>query len=185
LDKQDHVVERLGDVVDGAEAVTAQAVHVVGVRGGDEDDRRRARAFLAGEQRRGLEAVHVRHLHVEQDQRELVVERRREHFVAGCRFDKIGVDAGEDAPDRDEVGPVIVGDEDLGAMAENGFHRSHKRLRRGRCRAAARSGRRRQGRARPAAWPRLPRRAVPARWRCRGAGGCAAALARRRGWRRS
>ena len=71
------------DVVDRAELVAAQAVEVGDVDRGDEDDRRLLEARMLVDQARGLEAVHARHVDVEQDHRELVLHQLLQRFA--CR----------------------------------------------------------------------------------------------------
>jgi hypothetical protein len=65
-------IERLGQVVDRAALVAGEQVRGLAVDRGDEDDRHVRGARVPLHQRRGLEPVHARHLHVEQHQRELL-----------------------------------------------------------------------------------------------------------------
>jgi len=74
-------IERLRQVVDAAIFVPARDVGLVAVDRGDEDDRDLSRARVGADQRRGLEAVEVRHLHVEQDDRELVDQQRLQRLA--------------------------------------------------------------------------------------------------------
>ena len=76
LGAQDLGHDRREDVVDRAERIAARRLHLVGVRG-DEDDRRVRRALVLADQRRGLEAVDVGHVDVEQDDRELAPQDLR------------------------------------------------------------------------------------------------------------
>ena len=75
LGTQDGRVERLHQVVDAAALVSREHVRGVALDRRDEDDRDVRGARVALHQRRGLEAVHARHLHVQQHQRELVREQ--------------------------------------------------------------------------------------------------------------
>ena len=72
LGAQDGRVVRLEDVVDGAGRVAAEDVVALLADRGHEDDRHRARALAALDQLGGLEAVHARHLHVEQHDGEVL-----------------------------------------------------------------------------------------------------------------
>src|SRR5436305_538011 len=69
---------------DGAVTVPVQFVLRLAVDGGEEDDRDVARLlpalYLGGD----LEAVHDRHLHVEQDDGELLDEQGAKYLVARC-----------------------------------------------------------------------------------------------------
>ena len=64
-------VERLRQVVDGAGGVAAEGLVRLAVDRGQEDDRDVPRPLAALDVRRGLEAVHAGHLHVEQDERDV------------------------------------------------------------------------------------------------------------------
>ena len=68
-------IERLEDVVDGAELVTAIDVRFAAAQRGEEDDRRFARAFALAHERGGLEAVELGHLHVEQHDGKFMIEQ--------------------------------------------------------------------------------------------------------------
>ena len=67
-------IEGLHQVVDGAHVVAAEDVLCVLGDRGQEEDRDRARPLAVLDQLGGLEAVEPRHLDVEQDRRELVLE---------------------------------------------------------------------------------------------------------------
>jgi hypothetical protein len=72
LDEDRHLVaddlriDRLQQVIDRARLIPAELAAFVGGHGGEEDDRHPARALCAAHQLGQLEAVHARHLHVEQ-----------------------------------------------------------------------------------------------------------------------
>ena len=82
LAAQDLRHDRHVDVIDGAELVALQPVEVGHVHRGDEDDRRLLEARMLVDQRRGLEAVHARHVDVEQDRREVALHQPRERLRA-------------------------------------------------------------------------------------------------------
>lgn len=113
LGQQNDVVDRLGDVVDRAGAIALEAMQVVGGGGGDEDDRRAARGLILGEQRGHLETVHLRHVDVQQDQCELVVQAGCQGRIAGLRLDKVDLHLGQQAAHRHQVGDGVVDDENL------------------------------------------------------------------------
>ena len=66
--------DRREDVVDRAQRVALGGVHLVAERG-DEDDRRLRRLAAAPDHGGRLQPVHVRHVHVEQDDREFLVQQ--------------------------------------------------------------------------------------------------------------
>ena len=60
------------------------------------------------DQLRGLEAVHARHLDVEQDRRELLVEQPPQRLLARRGADEVGVERLEDRLQGEQVlGPVV------------------------------------------------------------------------------
>jgi hypothetical protein len=82
LDEHRHLAaENLRDdgyrnVVDGADLVAAQLIELGDVDGGDEDDRRALEPRMLAHHPRHLEPVHPRHVDVEQDDGEVVFQRR-------------------------------------------------------------------------------------------------------------
>ena len=76
LAAQDLRQDRRQDVVHRAERVALGRLHLVGV-GGDEDDRRVRRLLVLADERRGFQPVDVRHVDVEQDDRELALAAPR------------------------------------------------------------------------------------------------------------
>ena len=64
---------------------------------------------------RGLVAVHVRHLDVEQDEREVFLEQARERLCAGDRGDDRAVERLECDFRGEEVRRHVIDDEDPGA----------------------------------------------------------------------
>src|SRR3954447_24011702 len=83
LRAQDVRVERLEDVVDGARLVPAENMLVVLRDRRHEDDRDVPRSLALLDQRRGFEAVHDRHLNVEQDYRGVLVQQLAQSVFAG------------------------------------------------------------------------------------------------------
>jgi hypothetical protein len=114
------------DVIDGAERIRLGHPGLVAVIGRDENDRRVRGLLAAANQRRGLEAIEPRHVHVEQDQREIVFEHLAQRVVARGRRVEVLLQILEDgAVDEQLVGP-IVDDQDvgpIGALVRQGFGR--------------------------------------------------------------
>jgi hypothetical protein len=115
LAAQDVRHDRREDVVDGAERVATGRVHLVG-EGGDEDDRRVRRLAPRPDELRRLEAVHARHVHVEQDHRALVVEQPAQGLLAGGSGDDVLVQLLEDGPEHHALVEPVVDDEDVRAV---------------------------------------------------------------------
>ena len=84
-------IERLEHVVNGAHRVTLEYVRLLLVDGAEEDDRYRARSLTRLDDLGHLEAVHARHLYVEQNRGEVQNQYLLESF--GSR-----VGANEDLP---------------------------------------------------------------------------------------
>src|SRR4051794_34060664 len=78
-------VERLKEVVDGADRVAAEDLLALLVDGGQEDDRDVLRALALLDQLGGLESVHPRHLDVEQNHGEVVVQQAAQRLLARGR----------------------------------------------------------------------------------------------------
>ena len=105
-----------GDVIDGAERIALRHVMIVVEVGGNEDDGYVRRPAPFADQGRGLEAVHPRHVDVEQDDREVALEHLLQRLLARCGGEQILAEVLEDRPvDQQLVGP-IVDDQDIGAV---------------------------------------------------------------------
>jgi hypothetical protein len=115
LAAQDVGHHRREDVVDGAERIAARGVHLVG-EGGDEDDRRVRRLAARADELGGLQAVHARHVHVEQDHRALVVEEPAQRLLARGRGDDVLVELLEDGAEDHPLVEPVVDDEDVGSV---------------------------------------------------------------------
>ena len=79
-------VQRLVQEVDRAALVALEGVVQLAAGGADEDDRDVPRALGAAHQLGQLEAVHAGHLHVEDRQRELVLQQQRQRLLARARL---------------------------------------------------------------------------------------------------
>ena len=74
----------------------------------DEDDRRRLGALALPDERGRFEAVHPRHVHVEQDDGEILLEQTAQRFLARSGADQILVQLGQHRLVREQlVGPVV------------------------------------------------------------------------------
>ena len=105
--------QRLDQVVDRADLVAAEhRAHLVG-GGGQEDDRRQSRALARVQQARGLEAVDAGHAHVQQDQCEVVLERRAQRFLAGVGEQQPLTEALEQRAQGQQVLRLVVDEKDI------------------------------------------------------------------------
>ena len=106
-------VERLEEVVDGARGVAAEHVPLLLRDRGQEDDRDRPRPFALLDQLCGVEPVETRHLDVEQDAREVLVEERPERLLAGARADEVLIERLQDRAQGDEVLLAVVDEQQV------------------------------------------------------------------------
>jgi hypothetical protein len=109
-------IDRREDVVDRAERVAEAGLHLVGVRG-DEDDRRARRSLVLADQLGGLEAVDVGHVDVEQDRRELGLEDLLQRLRARAGADQVVAEVLENGLEDEELLRQVVDDENAGALA--------------------------------------------------------------------
>src|SRR6266508_2247454 len=113
LGAQDLRAERLEDVVDRAGRIAPEDLLLVLRDGRDEDDRNVLRPFALLDQRSGLEAVELRHLDVEQDDRDVVLQELAEGVHTGVGIKKVLVERLEDPLEGEEVLGAIVDEEDV------------------------------------------------------------------------
>ena len=73
-----------------------------------------ARAFARFDDFGGLESVHVRHLHVEQDYRKLVAQELAQRIRAAVRAHKLVTQRLEDRLQCQQVFRPVIDQEDLG-----------------------------------------------------------------------
>ena len=106
-------VERLEEVVDGTRRVAAEHVLLLLRDRGQEDDRDRLRPLALLDQLCRVEPVETRHLDVEQDAREVVVEQRPERLLAGLRADEVLAERLEDRSQGDEVLLAVVDEQQV------------------------------------------------------------------------
>ena len=82
----------------------------------DEDDRRRLGARPLPDHLRGLEAVHPRHVHVEQDDGEILLEQAAQRLLAGPRLDEILIQLLQQHLVREELIRPVVDDQDINLL---------------------------------------------------------------------
>ncbi len=103
-------------VVDGAGLVALEPVELGDVHAGHEDDRRGFEARMVVDQRRGLEAVHARHLDVEQHHREFLLHERFERLEAGVHRHQVVPQRLEDRAVGQQARRLVVDQQDVGGV---------------------------------------------------------------------
>ncbi|MNF89551.1 hypothetical protein D3C84_720810 [compost metagenome] len=99
---------RREDEVDRAGGVGADAFRVRTGLCGDEDDGRIGRFRTAMDQGGGFDAIHFRHLHIEQDYREIALQQQAQRFAAGaCRGD-VQLHVADHRSQRGELGRIVI-----------------------------------------------------------------------------
>src|SRR5205823_3140797 len=121
LGAEDVGMKGLEDVVDRAELVAAEDIRLAALHRGEEDDRRVARTFSFTDQRRRLEAVEIGHLHVEEDDRELAIEKVLERAIAAVGAHEVLTHLVEDRLERQKVVRLVV-DQQYVDLLFGGFH---------------------------------------------------------------
>jgi hypothetical protein len=112
LGPQHQRVEGLEQVVDGARLVAGEDLGQVALGRGQEDDRDVARPLTGLDQLGGLDAVHARHLDVEQDHREVADEHLAQRLLAGVGLDDVDAQRLQDGLQRDAVLAPVVDEQD-------------------------------------------------------------------------
>ena len=171
LRAQDQRLDRLEHVIDRAHRIAAAQMRVLLVDRRQEDDRDALRLLALANDLRGFVAVHDRHEDIEQDRREIELEKMAQRLLAGRSGDDVG-DVGEHGLEREQVAGVVVDQQDARALTRVGSVLVGHGATRRPCAAAA------LRRARASAPPR--RAAAPAADRCRPAWRCSP-MRRRRG----
>ena len=140
---------RREDVVHRAERVALRGLHLVGV-GGDEDDRRVRRVLVLADEARGLQAVDVGHVDVEQDHRELALQHLAQRLGARAHHDQVLAQLLQDRLEDQQLFLQVIDDQDVAFFF---FDRPSLPFSGGASRAAPRAG----AAGRPA-WTGSPRR---------------------------
>ena len=105
--------DRHRDIVHGAHLVAAQPVHVGQVDRGNEDDGGPLEPRMLTDHGRKLEAIQLRHAHVDQDDGNVVPQQMIERLARGCRHQKVLVQLLQDHFVGEELGGLIVHQEDI------------------------------------------------------------------------
>src|SRR5262249_9737960 len=104
--------DRREDVIDGAQLVALGGVHLVG-EGGDEDDGRVGGLLAAADERGRLQAVHARHVDVEQDDGEVLFQHAAQRLLAGARKDEVLPQLAQDGLHDEQLLRQIIDDQDV------------------------------------------------------------------------
>ena len=105
-DRDRHVVHR-------AHRVAAQAIHVGEMHRGDEDDRRLLKPRMLPDHGRELEAVELRHAHVDQHDGDLALEQLLERLARRARLDQVLAELLEHHLVAQELGRLVVDQQDV------------------------------------------------------------------------
>ena len=106
--------DRHRDVVDGADLVAAQMVGLADLDGRDEDDGELLEARMLADHGGELEAVELRHHHVDQHDGHVVgLEQDAERLVRRGRLDQVLAQLGEDDLVAQELRRLIVDQQDV------------------------------------------------------------------------
>jgi hypothetical protein len=108
LGPQDLRVEGFEQVIDRAVGIALEHRSLGLLVGGEEDNRRQARALAAAHEPRDLEAIHAGHLHVQQDQVDFMFEQGSQCFYTGRSGHDLPVLAFEQGAHADKVFRVVV-----------------------------------------------------------------------------
>ena len=107
-------IERLVEEVDGAARIALRDRVARWLVRGQDDDRYALATIELLQQRRGRETIELRHLEVEQDEREVFVLRLRHRLAARAREHEVLTERLEDRFERDEIRRMIVDEQDAG-----------------------------------------------------------------------
>ena len=108
-------IERLVQEVDGAAFIALEGeIHFLAGRR-DEDDGDVARLLRAAHQLRQLKTIHFRHLHVEDGQREIVLQQQGQRLFARGGLVDAAVALADQRIERAQVFRQIVDDQQFGA----------------------------------------------------------------------
>ena len=106
--------DRHRHVVDGADFVAAQVVHLADLDGRDEDDGELLEARMLADHGGKLEAVELRHHHVDQHDRHVLgLEQDTERLVRRGRLDQVLAQLGEDDLVAQKLRRLIVDQQDV------------------------------------------------------------------------
>jgi hypothetical protein len=122
LGAQDLRLERFEDVVDRAHRVALKDVFLLLADRGEEDDRNVLERLARLDQLRRLEAVHARHLHVEQNDGEVPLEQATQRLLARRGADDALSQRLENRLEREKILRPVVHDEDIDLLGGARLH---------------------------------------------------------------
>ena len=119
LDKDAHLGfehlrdDRQEEIIHRAKAVTVEPVQLRRARSGDENDRRFFETRPAADQLGELEAVHLRHVHVQQNDREIASQQALERLPTGGGLDDVLAQFRQDRLMGQQVARLVVHQENV------------------------------------------------------------------------
>ena len=105
--------DRHGHVIDAAELVAAQLIRFGHHHRRDENDGGGLESRVLANHRRELEAVQIRHAHIDEDQGHFVLEQHLEGLARGGRLDEVLADLGQDDFVAQQLGVLIIDQQDI------------------------------------------------------------------------
>ena len=115
--------DRRQNVIDRAQRIALKGVCLIRKRG-DKDNRRALAAFALTDQRGRLKTVHVRHVHIEQDDGEVVFQQSAQRLAPRADADHVLPQHVEDRFHRQQLVGHVVDDQDVdGVFGRHGLQR--------------------------------------------------------------
>ena len=114
LRPQDRRQQRFDEVIDRPQFIGAIDGEIGGFVGGQEDDGGVAGTVAAADELGGGEAVQALHLHVEEDDGEILLEQQAKRLFAGAGRDQVLTEVREDRFQGQQVGRLVVHQQDIG-----------------------------------------------------------------------
>jgi hypothetical protein len=112
-------------LIDGAGAVAFHHVLVFAEVGGQEDDRDRGGLLPLLDHLGQLEAVHIRHLDVEHQQREFLGDEREQRLVRGAGAHQAVGRVFQHGLERDEIFRLVIDQQDVDPLVLDGAQGLH------------------------------------------------------------
>ena len=111
-------------VIDRAHLVAAQAIDIVHLHGGDEDDRGLLEARMLADHGRELKAVELRHADVDQHDRDVVLEQKFQRLARRARLDQVLAETAQNLLVGEQLRGLIVDQQnvDLVVCSPNVLH---------------------------------------------------------------
>ena len=126
---QDGGHDRLYEVIDGAQLIRLRHPKAVAVIGREEYDRSVLELLVTTDQFGGLEPVQALHLNVEQDHRKISIEQSSQGLLPGARLDQIEAQLLKDHLERQQIGWLVIHQQDVHRLPGRQFFRGIERLR--------------------------------------------------------